>query len=119
MATPPQKTSTTDPPNNESAVRKVSILKNSPSMDSLHGYDNLGFESPRRRISVNNPDHTELGPVRKKSILHNRDVAMEISNNAECGPVRKKSILKNDGDNGTFCSARTSHIILKHLVFSI
>lgn len=35
-------------------------------------YDNHGFEPPRRRISVTN-DHAEIGPVRKKSILHHNE----------------------------------------------
>lgn len=76
-------------------VRKVSILADPPT-EGIYSYDNPSFESPRQRIST---DHTEMGPVRKKSILHNRETAMEISNNAEVGPVRKKSILRNDGDS--------------------
>lgn len=57
------------------------------------GYDNLGYESPRRRVSLQ--EHAEMGPTRKKSILHN---AGETSGYAEMGPVRKKSILHNAGE---------------------
>lgn len=33
------------------------------------GYDNIGYESPSRKISQVS-EHTDIGPVRKKSILH-------------------------------------------------
>lgn len=41
-------------------TRKVSI-----------GYDNHGFDAPRNRKISAISDHAEIGPVRKKSILHN------------------------------------------------
>ncbi|KAJ8928452.1 hypothetical protein NQ314_018994 [Rhamnusium bicolor] len=44
--------------------RKVSIA------DGLLGHDNLAFESPRSRKVSANSEHAEMGPVRKKSILH-------------------------------------------------
>lgn len=75
--------------------RRISILTE-PSIDG--GHDNPAFESPRRRISLNS-EHTEMGPVRKKSILHNRDAGGgEIAPGTDTGPVRKKSILTNPGD---------------------
>ncbi|VEN37222.1 unnamed protein product [Callosobruchus maculatus] len=46
-----------------SRSRRVSIA------DGHGGHDNLGFDPPSRKISVNS-DHVDVGPVRKKSILH-------------------------------------------------
>lgn len=39
---------------------------------SYGGYDNHAFESPARsrKTSGQTADHAEIGPVRKKSILH-------------------------------------------------
>ncbi|XP_019875363.2 sodium/hydrogen exchanger 9B2 isoform X2 [Aethina tumida] len=48
--------------------RKVSIV------ESVHGHDNPAFESPRSRKVSSTSDHAEMGPVRKKSILHNANV---------------------------------------------
>lgn len=50
-------------------VRKVSIVERADSPSG--GYDNPAFESPRSRKVSSNSEHTEMGPVRKKSILHN------------------------------------------------
>ncbi|KRT86794.1 Na/H antiporter [Oryctes borbonicus] len=46
-------------------VRKIS-LKN-----PLHGFDNPTFDSPRSRKISTASSHEEVGPVRKKSCLHN------------------------------------------------
>ncbi|XP_044268567.1 sodium/hydrogen exchanger 9B2 isoform X2 [Tribolium madens] len=53
--------------------RRVSII------ESLHGHDNLGFESPRSRKVSGNSEHAEIGPVRKKSILHNAHPVENLS----------------------------------------
>lgn len=45
--------------------RKVSIITD------LNAYDNPSFEQPRSRKVSSNSEHAEVGPVRKKSILHN------------------------------------------------
>lgn len=82
MSSPHENTDTLQPPS-EPFRRK----------SSEGGYDNKGYESPRRRIS--GQEHTEMGPVRKKSILVNSG---ETSGYSESGPVRKKSILHNSGD---------------------
>ncbi|KAJ8958964.1 hypothetical protein NQ318_019735, partial [Aromia moschata] len=47
--------------------RKVSLVE---TPNGLHGHDNPAFESPRSRKVSGTSDHTEMGPVRKKSILH-------------------------------------------------
>ncbi|XP_015835932.1 sodium/hydrogen exchanger 9B2 isoform X2 [Tribolium castaneum] len=57
------------PPHN----RKVSII------EGLHGHDNLAFESPRSRKVSANSEHAEIGPVRKKSILHNAHPVENLS----------------------------------------
>lgn len=47
--------------------RRVSIASDPVAV----GHDNLAFEpNPRRKISQAS-DHSEVGPVRRKSILHN------------------------------------------------
>lgn len=61
VSSDPSPTSHLEPSYNS---RRVSIV------DSLHGHDNLGFESPRSRKTSANSDHAQIGPVRKKSILH-------------------------------------------------
>lgn len=48
--------------------RKVSIVDGPHLHD--RGHDNPAFESPRSRKVSANSDHVEIGPVRKKSILH-------------------------------------------------
>ncbi|GLV42490.1 Na[+]/H[+] hydrogen antiporter 1 [Carabus blaptoides fortunei] len=97
MTTPNQGTdgAITNQPAPGEPYRRISIL----TEHSIEGgHDNPAFESPRRRISLNS-DHTEMGPVRKKSILHNRDAGGgEIAPGTDTGPVRKKSILTNPGD---------------------
>lgn len=47
--------------------RKVSIV----TEPSHHAYDNPSFESPRSRKVSGTSEYVEIGPVRKKSILHN------------------------------------------------
>lgn len=44
--------------------RKISSI-------SDHGHDNPAFDSPRSRKVSATSDHAGIGPVRKKSILHN------------------------------------------------
>lgn len=61
-----QITTTTTQPSSVSPSRKVSINVN----ESYHGHDNPAFESRSRKVSAAS-DHAEIGPVRKKSILHN------------------------------------------------
>ncbi|XP_066138687.1 sodium/hydrogen exchanger 9B2-like isoform X1 [Euwallacea fornicatus] len=59
--------STPGQPESNHQVRRVSIV------DNLHdrGYDNHAFDSPaRNRKPSGQTDHAEVGPVRKKSILH-------------------------------------------------
>lgn len=67
----PAITSTTSPSVSQNVSRKVSI-------NSDKGLDNPAYEhhyhhpsTPRRKISGNNSEHSEVGPVRRKSILHN------------------------------------------------
>ncbi|KAJ3654391.1 hypothetical protein Zmor_013581 [Zophobas morio] len=66
------------PPQNS---RRVSIV------ESIHGHDNYGFESPRSRKVSANSDHAEIGPVRKKSILHNAHPVenVTLSGNSDSG----------------------------------
>nr|CAI5842090.1 unnamed protein product [Callosobruchus analis] len=61
------------------------------------GHDNLGFDPPSRKISVNS-DHTEVGPVRKKSILHKvGDVdSCSLHGRPDSGPIRH---YQANGDN--------------------
>ncbi|XP_017786127.1 PREDICTED: mitochondrial sodium/hydrogen exchanger 9B2 isoform X2 [Nicrophorus vespilloides] len=59
--------------------RKVSIVTHDGS--TLHGHDNLGFESPRSRKVSSASEHAEMGPVRKKSILHNAHAFESQGNN--------------------------------------
>lgn len=55
-----------DPPKQ----RKVSIITD-PIAENRLGHDNLAYEqNPRRKISQAS-EHSEVGPVRRKSILHN------------------------------------------------
>jgi hypothetical protein len=50
--------------------RRVSIVTD-PAAETRLGVDNLAFEqNPRRKISQQS-EHSETGPVRRKSILHN------------------------------------------------
>lgn len=63
--------SPTSPSVSQNVSRKVSI-------NSDKGLDNPAYEhhyhhasTPRRKISTNTSDHSEIGPVRRKSILHN------------------------------------------------
>ncbi|CAG9771290.1 unnamed protein product [Ceutorhynchus assimilis] len=53
---------------NNHNTRKVSIIDH-----HFHerGHDNHAFESPARSRKVSSSDHADIGPVRKKSILHN------------------------------------------------
>lgn len=66
----PAITSATTPSVSQNVSRKVSI-------NSDKGLDNPAYEhhshhaTPRRKISSNNSEHSEVGPVRRKSILHN------------------------------------------------
>ncbi|GAB0098544.1 sodium/hydrogen exchanger 9B2 [Sergentomyia squamirostris] len=53
---------------NSDVKRKVSIIIDH---DKSHGFDNMAFEqNPKRKISQTS-DHSEIGPVHRKSILHN------------------------------------------------
>lgn len=51
-------------PGGHDVHRRVSIA------DGPHGHDNPAFDSPRSRKVSAASDHAEMGPVRKKSILH-------------------------------------------------
>lgn len=58
------------------AFSKPSTLENPQSRKSSsvtsHGHENLGFEhAPLRRKISTVSDHAKVGPVRKKSALHN------------------------------------------------
>lgn len=54
----------------EQPKRRVSIITD-PIGENRLGHDNLAFEqNPRRKISSQS-EHSEVGPVRRKSILHN------------------------------------------------
>ncbi|XP_055714049.1 sodium/hydrogen exchanger 9B2 isoform X2 [Phlebotomus papatasi] len=58
--------------------RKVSIVTD--HVEVRHGFDNLGFEqNPKRKISQTS-DHSEIGPVHRKSILHNTTTDNESLN---------------------------------------
>ncbi|XP_059616987.1 sodium/hydrogen exchanger 9B2 isoform X2 [Phlebotomus argentipes] len=58
-------------PAHTDAKRKVSIVTDPVER---HGFDNLAFEqNPKRKISQTS-DHSEIGPVHRKSILHNTNV---------------------------------------------
>lgn len=54
-----------DPPK-----RKVSIITD-PIAENRLGHDNLAFEQNPRRKTSQQSEHSECGPVRRKSILHN------------------------------------------------
>lgn len=61
----------TTPSVSQNVSRKVSI-------NSDKGLENPAYEphyhhasTPRRKVSSNNSEHSEVGPVRRKSILHN------------------------------------------------
>nr|XP_022919164.1 sodium/hydrogen exchanger 9B2-like isoform X2 [Onthophagus taurus] len=63
-------------------TRKLSVAwdgnSNSPSRKvSRTGVDNLGFEHPRSRKVSATSNHEEIGPVRKKSILHNSNYVVD------------------------------------------
>lgn len=55
---------------NVESKRKVSIVTD-PTNDFRLGHDNLGYEQNSRRKTSQASDHSEIGPVRRKSILHN------------------------------------------------
>ncbi|CAG9859258.1 unnamed protein product [Phyllotreta striolata] len=67
-----------------------------------HAHDNPVFESPSRKISATS-DHADIGPVRKKSILHNRSSEHDGSNSGRSdaekpsnGDLRCKKISVTD-----------------------
>lgn len=66
MSTDPDHIVSTQPTGQE-PHRRVSIA----TEPAIHGHDNPAFESPRSRKVSAASDHAEMGPVRKKSILHN------------------------------------------------
>lgn len=51
-------------PSDKTNTRKVSIV------NGHNGYDHHAFETARNR-KISAAEHAEVGPVRKKSILHN------------------------------------------------
>lgn len=67
--------STQPSPNGHEIHRRVSIAEN----HGLHGHDNPAFDSPRSRKVSAASDHAEMGPVRKKSILHHAHASENIS----------------------------------------
>lgn len=67
-------------------VRKISNV--------LHGYDNLSFDSPRSRKISTTSSHEEVGPVRKKSSLHNSNYVTDTLNNGKF-QVIFQAITKN------------------------
>lgn len=46
--------------------------------DGPYGHDNPAFESPSRKISACS-DHADIGPVRKKSILHKQNSELDFT----------------------------------------
>lgn len=64
MSTDPDHSVSTQPSGHD-GHRRVSIA------DGPHGHDNPAFDSPRSRKVSAASEHAEMGPVRKKSILHN------------------------------------------------
>lgn len=74
--------------------RKVSIVDGPHCHD--RGHDNPAFESPRSRKVSANSDHAEIGPVRKKSILHKTS---DFENNSISG--RSDSGRQVNGDTKT------------------
>lgn len=67
-------------------TRKISSI-------SDHGHDNPTFESPRSRKVSSTSDHAGIGPVRKKSILHNAQTyALESPNSGSQGNIQFKEI---------------------------
>lgn len=69
------------------AVRKISAI-------SDHGHENPAFESPRSRKVSATSDHAEIGPVRKKSILHNAHTyALENANTPTHGNNHDGNLL--------------------------
>lgn len=64
MSTDPEHSVSTQPGGGHDGHRRVSIA------DGPHGHDNPAFESPRSRKVSAASEHAEIGPVRKKSILH-------------------------------------------------
>ncbi|XP_076270844.1 na[+]/H[+] hydrogen antiporter 1 [Rhynchophorus ferrugineus] len=72
---------------NVNSSRKVSIKD--------RGYENHAFESPARSRKVSTAsEHVEVGPVRKKSILHHQ----QINNAFEIDPVRINHERQINGD---------------------
>lgn len=68
-------------PSSVSPSRKVSINVVHETPQSQHGYDNPAFEQSRSRKVSQTSEHAEIGPVRKKSILHNSHNAYSSDNN--------------------------------------
>lgn len=50
------------------------------SVKNLQGYDNPSYESTRSRKLSSTSSHSEVGPVRKKSILHNSTYVVDTIN---------------------------------------
>ncbi|KAG5868114.1 hypothetical protein JTB14_002906 [Gonioctena quinquepunctata] len=69
--------------------RKVSIV------DGPHGHENPCFEPPSRKISSTS-DHAEIGPVRKKSILHK---TTDIESNSSHGKNESEKYVNGDFGN--------------------
>lgn len=69
-------------PTPTSSSRKVSIITD-------QGHDNPLFESRSRKVSANS-EHADIGPVRKKSILHNAQNNKEVVSGLE---VEGKNIV--------------------------
>lgn len=66
MSTNPDRSSYLKPPSADGPnSRRVSIV------NGQNGYDNIAFETARNRKISAASEHVEVGPVRKKSILHN------------------------------------------------
>lgn len=84
-----------DPDSNiQSPVRKISVK------NSLHGFDNPTFDSPRSRKISTTSSHEEVGPVRKKSCLHNANYVTEaiLDETSRCanGDVRTKKLSTSE-----------------------
>lgn len=71
--------------------RKVSIV------DGAHGHDNPAFESPSRKISSCS-DHANIGPVRKKSMLHKQHSDFD-GTSVRNGKINKISYIYTHADN--------------------
>ncbi|XP_065094948.1 sodium/hydrogen exchanger 9B2 isoform X3 [Ochlerotatus camptorhynchus] len=77
--------------------RRVSIITD-PVMESRMGHDNFGYEpNTKRKISQQHSSHSEDGPVRRKSNLHNANVDSSAINsydqrvNGDVNRVKKQS----------------------------